>query len=153
MLISRNRKALFDYEIIEKFLAGIILKGYEAKALRERKVNMEGAYIKPLPDGLYVVGMHIGRYSSQSQSYQEENSRAPRKILLTGREESTIRRALEEKGKTAVPLAILLKHNLLKIEIALVKGRQKKEKKVVAKERQIKMDLARESKQYKNSKS
>ncbi|MBI2414763.1 SsrA-binding protein [candidate division WWE3 bacterium] len=148
MLISRNRKATFDYEIIDKYIAGMILKGHEVKALREKKVNMDGSYIKPMPDGLYVVGMHIGRYSSQSQKYMEENSRAPRKILLTNRETFIIRRALEEKGKTAVPLAVLLKNNLLKLEIATVKGRQKEGKKVVAKERQIKMDLAREAKQY-----
>ena len=141
MLLAKNKQALFNYEVIEKFMAGIVLRGYEVKAVREGNVNMTGSYVTVAEDGVYVVGLHIGRYSKLSQIINDDALGRSRKLLLNTGEIAQIRRHLSEKGKTVVPLALLLKNNLVKLEIALVKGMKKHEKKVVAKEKQVKRDL------------
>ncbi len=131
-------------------MGGLLLKGYEVKAVREGKVNMEGSFIKFEDGALVVTNMHIGKYSKQSQNYIEEMSRVSRKILVTKQELQKIAKDLQEKGKTAVPLALVLRNNLIKIEFAVVKGKKKEEKKQVAKERQIKRDLEIQVKSLKN---
>lgn len=149
MLLAKNRRALYDYSLIEKYIAGIELYGFEVKAIREGKAGFEGSFIE-LKDGeLYVNNMYIARYSKQSTLVGEYDERRSRKLLLTSKEISEITRQLQEKGKTAVPLALILQHNLIKLELAVVKGKKEFEKKIVAKERQIKMDLDREARSYK----
>ncbi len=141
MLLVKNRKALHNYEIIEKYVAGIVLKGYEVKAIREKKVSFEGAYIKSEDGELYVVNLHIGLYSKRSQRASEIDEKRKRKILLSRKEIEEIIKQIDEKGKTAVPIALVLRNNLIKLEIAVVRGRKKHEKKQVAKKRQIEKDL------------
>lgn len=138
MQLVYNRKALFNYEIVERYIAGIVLHGYEVKALREKKGNLDGAFIKFEGGEAFVTGMSIAPYSKQSQDV--EDLARPRKLLLTVKEMEEIARELHEKGKTAVPLAIHLDHNLIKLELAVVKGRKKFGKKQVEKERQIEKD-------------
>lgn len=150
MLLAKNRRALYNYEVIDKYMAGIILKGYEVKAVREGKVNMEGAFIKIEHGNLVVTNMHIGKYSKQSQNYFDDLAKAPRKLLVNKGELAKISKALQEKGKTAVPLALLLKNNLIKLEFAVVKGKKKEEKKQIQKEKQIKKDLDKQVKNLKN---
>jgi len=147
MLLARNRKALRNYEVTEKFLAGIKLKGYEVKALREKKVSFEGAYVKVMGGEVWLMNMHIGRYSKQSQKVPDGEADRPRKLLLSKREIDVLRKEVAQKGKTAVPLALLLKHNLVKLELGIVRGRKAHEKKHLEKERQIRRDLEKERKE------
>lgn len=149
MLIAKNKKALFNFEIVEKFIAGIELLGYEVKAVKEKNVSFEGSYIVVRDGDIYVVNLNIGKFSKQSQPVDPEMQKRPRRLLLEGREIEKITRHLGEKGKTAVPLALLLNHGLIKLEIATVKGRKEFEKKVVAKEKQIKKELEHENRHYK----
>ena len=130
MLIAKNRKALFKHEIIDKYLAGIELKGYEVKSIKEKNVSFEGSYIEIKNNEAYVINLHVGKYSKQSQKYDPEQSRRPRRLLLKKEEIRKIKREIDGKGKTAVPLALLLKHGKIKLEIAVVKGRKKHEKKI-----------------------
>lgn len=146
MLLVKNRRATYDYEIIEKFVAGIVLKGYEVKALREKKADLQGSYIKLIGGEPYVVGMHIGRYSNQSQEVSDEEAASPRKLLLTHKELDRLKKDLAQKGKTAVPLAIILRNNLVKLEFAVVVGRKQLGKKHLAKERQIRKEMQQEAK-------
>jgi len=138
MLLAKNRKALFNYEVVEKFTAGIVLRGYEVKALREKKANFEGSYVKFEDGEVFVVGMNIGRYSKQSQD-SEDPSR-PRKLLISKAEMEKLVRELNEKGKTATPLAVVLENNVIKLEFAVVKGLKKYGKKQLEKARQIEKD-------------
>ncbi|HOM78196.1 MAG TPA: SsrA-binding protein SmpB [bacterium] len=146
MLIAKNRKALFNYEIIEKYLAGIMLTGYEVKALREHNVNFEGSFVKIENGEALLINLQIGRYSKQGQKIDEAAEKRTRKLLLNKVELEKITRQIQEKGKTIVPLAFVLRNNLIKLEIAVVKGRKKYEKKQVAKTRQIEKDLLRQRK-------
>jgi SsrA-binding protein len=148
MLLVKNRRAYYDYEIIEKFLAGMVLRGYEVKALREKKANFDGAYIKVDKGEVFVVNMYIGRYSKQSQEVSDTNLRNQRKLLLTKQETERLQKAINEKGRTAVPLALLLKNNMIKLEIAVVKGKKIVGKKHVAKEKQVRRDMEKEKKDF-----
>jgi len=151
MLLVKNRRAYYDYEIIDKFLAGIVLKGHEVKALREKKAGFEGAYVTVEDGEVFIVNMHIGRYSRQSQEVSEADLRNPRKLLLTKQETEKLQKEINEKGKTAVPLALLLKNNMIKLEIAVVKGKKEYGKKHVAKEAQIRKDMEKEAKDFKKT--
>jgi SsrA-binding protein len=145
-LLIKNRKALFNYEIIEKYVAGIVLRGYEAKALKEGKVSFEGSYIDIKDKKPYILNLQIGRYSKQGKSIRDYEENRPKELLLNKIEIQQIRRELAEKGKTAVPLALILQNGMVKLEMATVKGKKEFEKKQVAKDKQIKKDLEREVK-------
>lgn len=150
MLISKNRKALFDHEIVEKFTAGLILKGFEVKAIKENKASFEGSYVQIIDGEPYIVNLYIGRYSKQSRDFSELDARRNRKILLNKNEIDQLVKETSQKGKTAVPLALLLDKGKIKLEFAIVKGRKEFEKKVVAKERQVQKDLAKEAKELRS---
>lgn len=145
-LLAKNRKALFDYGIIDKYTTGIVLEGHEVKSIREGNVNFEGSYISIVENEPYVVNLYIGRYSKKSFDTKPFDPKRPRKLLLESKEINEISRALSEKGRTAVPLALVLSNNLIKLEIATVKGMKKYEKKQVAKEKQMEKDLQQEAK-------
>jgi SsrA-binding protein len=148
MLLVKNRKALFDYSLVEKYTAGILLSGAQAKSIREGNVNFEGAFIRVIEGMPLITGMYIGPYSKQGKTFDETKASENRKILLNKHEIKDIAAELSQKGHTAVPLALVLDHNLIKLEFAVVKGRKEFEKKVVAKEKQIKKDLERDSKEF-----
>jgi len=150
MLISKNRKALFDHEIIEKYIAGIVLKGFEVKAIKENKASFEGSYIQIIDNEPYVINLNIGKYSKQSKDFNELEAKRNRKILLNKNEIQNIAKETAQKGRTAVPLALLLDKGKVKLEFAIVKGKKEYEKKHIAKERQIQKDLAIEAKTFRN---
>ncbi len=146
MLLAKNRKAFHNYEILEKYVAGVVLKGYEVKAIREGKVSFEGSYVTIKNGEPLVKNIHIGRYSKKSQKTPEQEEKRPIKLLLNEREIEGIAREIHQKGKTAVPIAFILRNNLIKLEIAVVRGRKEYEKKQVAKKRQIEKDLHKQRK-------
>jgi SsrA-binding protein len=147
MLISKNRKALFDHELLEKFSAGIILKGYEVKAIKENKANLEGSYVQLIEGEPFVVNMYIGKYSKQSRDFNELEARRNRKILINKNEIDKLAREISQKGKTAIPLALVLDRGNIKLEFAIVKGKKEFERKQAAKDRQVQKDLAKEAKE------
>ncbi len=151
LLLAKNRKAMFNRTLLEKYCAGIVLKGYEVKAIREGKVDFEGSYIKLISGALYVTGLYIGKYSKQSKTPEKFEEKRSRPLLLNKKEVADITRELSEKGKTAVPTALVMQHGKIKLEFAVVKGKKEFEKKQTAKDRQIKIDLAKESKEIKRS--
>lgn len=141
MLLVKNRKAFLNHELVEKFVAGISLTGHEVKAIREGNVNFEGSYITFDDSTIVLTNLHIGRYSKQSQDVNELSLSRPRNLLLNKNEIAKIRKELAEKGKTAVPLALLLHNGHIKLELAVVKGRKAFSKKNLEKEKQVKKDL------------
>jgi SsrA-binding protein len=149
-LLSKNRKALFNNTLIKRFNAGIVLKGNEVKAIREGKVDFEGSYIKVFKNEVYVVNLNIGRYSKQSKESSTYDERRERKLLLNKNEIAEVNRDISEKGKTAVPLSLVLSNNKIKLEFAIVKGKKEFEKKQTAKERQIRADMQKESKELRS---
>lgn len=139
MQLVSNRKAHFDYVIHEKIVAGIVLSGSEVKSLRLKQVSLAGSYIKELGGEFWLVNAHINPYSfAKDPNYETRRSR---KLLLSKKEISMLQEKSRQKGWAIVPLAILLLHNRIKVEIALAKGKKAYEKKEVIRQR----DLAREA--------
>lgn len=150
-LLAKNRKALFNHTLVKRFDSGIVLKGYEVKAIREGKVDFEGSYIKIVNGEVYVVNLNIGQYSKQSKESVAYDERRDRKLLLNKNEILEVNREISEKGKTAVPLALVISNNKIKLEFAIVKGKKEFEKKQTAKERQIRVDMQKEAKELRGA--
>jgi SsrA-binding protein len=143
MLLVKNKRATFEYEILDKYTAGLVLYGHEVKSVREGNVNFEGAMVTILGGVPCVVNLHIGRYSHQSQKYSEKEAKRTRKLLLNKSEVLKLAQAVSLKGHFAVPLALILEHNLVKLELGVVRTKKQYEKKQVLVERQIERDLDR----------
>ena len=138
----RNRKASFNYELVEKFIAGIVLAGTEIKSLRQGKANLADAYCYFRDDELWVKGMHIAEYSFGS--YNNHDPVRERKLLLTRRELNKLRKKSQEKGFTIVATRLFVnERGLAKLEIALARGKREYDKRQDIKERDSKKELAR----------
>ena len=111
--------------------------------MREGNVNFEGSLVTVMGGEAYVVNLHIGRYSHQSQKYSEKEAKRTRKLLLNKKEVLRLAQAISSKGHFAVPLALILQHNLVKLELGVVRSKKQYEKKRVLVERQISRDLDR----------
>nr|MDD3720062.1 SsrA-binding protein SmpB [Candidatus Gracilibacteria bacterium] len=136
MIISKNKKAYFDYEILENFEAGIELKGYEVKAIRAGNINLKGAYVSFLSNEAVVKGMHIGFLKNIAAQKLLEPTR-DRKIFLHRKIINYLSGKIKESGLTVIPLEIYTSGNLIKLKVGLVKGRKKYDKKQLLKERTI----------------
>ena len=143
-VIVNNRKARYDYEIINTIETGIVLLGTEVKALRDGKANMTDTYAKIRGGELWVTGLHISPYT-KSDILNHEPLR-DRKLLVSKLEIKKLRRQIEEKGVTLVPLKLYFKDHLVKVELALAKGKRKYDKRADIQERDMKRDLERQDK-------
>lgn len=118
----RNAKAFRNYEIGEKFEAGIVLRGTEVKSIRNSKAQINEAFCRVEKDEVFLYHAHIAEYDFGN--YNNHNPRRPRKLLLKRREINRIRGALEALGKTLIPLRLYMAHGLVKVEIALCVGKK-----------------------------
>ena len=148
MSIATNRKARHEYHILEKYEAGIALKGTEVKSIREGKVSIKESYVRFFNNEIFIVGMHISDYSSRG--YTEVENVRDRKLLLHRRELNKLKSKVDEKGVTMVPLSIYLKKNLVKIEFGLAKGKKLWDKRKDKMDKDIKRNIDRKLKEYKN---
>lgn len=138
----KNRKARYEYEFIDTYEAGIVLKGTEIKSIREGKVNLLDGYCYFNKGELFLKGIHISPYS-QSSFYNHESTRE-RKLLLHKRELEKIKSKLDEKGLTLIPSRLYInKRGFAKVEIALAKGKKLHDKRDSIKEKDIKRELDR----------
>jgi SsrA-binding protein len=138
----RNKKAYFEYHILEKFTAGIKLLGTEIKSIREGKANLSDAYCTFLNDDLFVRNMHIAEYSHGS-FYNHEQKR-DRVLLLNKKELRKLREKGEEKGFTIIPLALFISdRGFAKLEIGLAQGKKIYDKRDTIKDRESKIELDR----------
>ena len=138
----KNKKAYFDYEIEEKYIAGIKLTGTEIKSIRLGKVSLADAYCIFENNELFVRGMNIAEYAYGT--YNNHDPRNDRKLLLTRKELKKLDRKVKEKGFTIVALRIFIAENgYAKLEIALAKGKREFDKRENIKQKDIKRDLDR----------
>ncbi|MCL4638003.1 MULTISPECIES: SsrA-binding protein [Olivibacter] len=138
----RNKKAYYEYHILEKYIAGIQLLGTEIKSIRQSKANIGDAFCAFLNDGLYIRNMHIAEYSHGS--FYNHESKRDRKLLLTKKELAKLKIKGEEKGFTIIPLKIFVnERGYAKVEIALAQGKKDYDKRESIKERDTKRELSR----------
>ena len=147
-VIATNRKAWHEYHILEKYEGGMVLYGSEVKAIREGKANIKEAYVRFIDNELFTVGMHIGKYSNEG--YSTHSPVRDRKLLLHKRELSKIRKLVEEKGKTLIPLSLYLKNGRVKIEFGLAQGKKIWDKRKTKMEKDVKREVDRAMKSYNN---
>ncbi len=140
-IISSNRKANFEYEILNKLEAGVVLTGTEVKALREGKVNLQDSYGRVKDGEVWMINAHINEYK-----FGNINNHEPlrnRKLLLNKREIRKIKQQLQEKGLTLVPLKLYFKGSLVKVEIGIAKGKKLYDKRESVKKREVERNLRR----------
>jgi SsrA-binding protein len=138
----RNKRAGFEFELLDKYLAGLVLKGTEIKSIREGKVNLQDGYCFFNNGELFAKGITITPYA-QGTHYNHEAARE-RKLLLKRSELKKLEGKVEEKGLTLVPTRLFVnERGFAKLEIALARGKKTHDKRDSIKERDIKRELSR----------
>jgi len=139
-ILIKNKKATFDYEILDRFTAGIQLYGTEIKSIRAGKVSLTDTYCTFINDELWVKNMHIATYIFGT--YNNHEVRRDRKLLLNHKELIKLGRATKETGLTIVPVKLFINEKgLAKLEIGLAKGKKSYDKRHALKEKEAKKDL------------
>lgn len=139
--IARNKRARFDYHILETFEAGLVLKGTEVKSLRDGRANISDAY-GIIKDGeAYLLNLHISPY--ESRGYADHEPDRTRKLLLHRKEIRRLIGAVERQGLTLVPLELYFKRGKAKVALALGKGKKLHDKRDTERERDAAREIAR----------
>lgn len=140
-----NRKAGFNFELLEKFEAGISLLGTEVKSIRKGQGKLDGAYVVIRGEEAFLVGASIPAFQIPNAPEDYEPER-PRKLLLSKKELAKLDNASEKQGLTIVPIRLYNNGRLLKLEVALAKGKKQFDKRETIKKRDVERDLKREVK-------
>ena len=141
-----NKKARYDYEIFEKYEAGIVLTGNEIKSIRKGSCNLKDSYVIIKNNEVFILGMHISNYKEGSITNQDETR--TRKLLLNRSEINKLQGKVEIKGYTIIPVKLYFVNNRAKLEIAVAKGKHTYDKNDAIKKRDNERESARELKNY-----
>lgn len=137
-----NSRALFDFEIIKKFTAGLELFGTEVKSIREGKMNLRGAFITVRGREVFLVNALIPPYQPKNTPQEYDEAR-PRKLLLSREEIEELSDVERTRGLTIVPLSVYNKQRFLKIDIAVARGKKKFDKRQSIKKRDTEREIGR----------
>jgi len=140
-IIAKNRKAYFQYEILEKIEAGVVLTGTEVKSIRNRDVSINESFAHLNNGEIFVYEMHVGQYKQGNR--QNHEPKRVRKLLLHKREIAKIVGKIKQKGYTMIPLSLYFKEGVAKVELALVRGKTKIDKREDIKKRDIDREIQR----------
>ena len=141
-MIALNRRARYLYTLIEEYEAGIVLVGSEVKSIRMGNVTMLDAFIYIKDNEVWIKNLKVAPYKSAHTLDKHEENR-DKKLLLNKKEITRIKRKLEDKGTTAIPLGMFIKHNRIKIKIAVAKGKKNFDKREAIKERDLTREMQR----------
>ena len=139
--IATNRKAYHNYHIEDNVEAGIVLTGTEIKSIRAGRVSLSDAYIRPEAGELWLVNAHIARY--EASSYLSHTPTRPRKLLLHRKQINSFTSKVLEKGFTLVPLKLYIKDSIVKVEVALAKGKKLYDKRESITRREAEREIGR----------
>ncbi len=144
-LIAENKRAYFNYQILEKFEAGISLIGQEVKSIKTRGVNLAGSYIVVKDEEVFWIGTNIPPYQPKNAppDYNPERSR---KLLLQKSEIKYLIGKAKQRGLTLIPLKVYTKRGKIKLEVGIAKGLKKVDKRELIKKREIKKEIEKELK-------
>ena len=141
--IAKNKKAFHDYEIIEKFEAGMELMGSEVKAIREKRVNIKDSYVRFIKGEAFLLESHIGVLTTTHAYYGHEESRV-RKLLLHKKQLVKLKEKVDRDGMIILALNLYFNHkNIVKIQIGLGKGKKLHDKRADMKDKTLKMEAKR----------
>jgi len=139
--VATNKKALHDYEVLERTEAGLALWGSEIKSIRQGRVQLREAYARPERGELWLLNVHISQYAPAGPEGHEPTRK--RKLLLHKSQIRELSKAVLEQGLTLVPLRLYLKDGRAKVELALVRGRKRYDKRAVIATREAEREMAR----------
>ena len=148
-IVTTNRKAFHDYNIHEKYEAGISLVGTEVKSLRGGSANLKESYVIIKDEEAFLLNCHISPYSHGN--IQNHDPLRTRKLLLHKKEISKLWGNISQKGYTLVPLRIYFKNGKAKVEIGLASGKRQYEKRASIREKEVKREIERHMKSYKKA--
>jgi SsrA-binding protein len=140
-VVATNRKAYHNYYVGESVEAGIALTGSEIKSIREGKVSLVDAYVRPEDGEMWLVNMHIARYDPSS--YMGHEPTRPRKLLLHRKEINSLTGKVAEKGLTLIVTRLYLKGGIAKVEVAMGRGKKLYDKRAAITRREVERELAR----------
>ncbi len=133
--LAANRRAFFNYEILERYEAGLVLKGTEIKSMRAGRVDLADAYARILDGELWLVNAHIAPYDPAS--IYNHDPRRPRKLLLHREQIAKLRSEIAEKGLTVVALRIYITNHVAKVELGLARGKRQYDKRRTIRDREM----------------
>lgn len=145
--IAYNKSASFEYFIEQRYEAGIVLEGAEVKSLRAGNCNLKDSFCFIRGGEVTLKNMHIPVYD-KSGAFNSKDSKRDRKLLLHKQEIDKIVGKINAKGMTLVPISLYFKDNLIKVEVALCRGKQNYDKKQTIKKRDLERDVKRQMKDY-----
>ncbi len=140
--LAENKKAYFDYNIMETFEAGLVLEGHEVKSIKSGRSSIQGAYAIIRANEAYILGMHVPPYQEANTPTDYDPDRT-RKLLLTRKEIAYLTGKTAEKGLTLIPLKMYTEHGLCKLLLGLGKGKKKTDKRETIKTRESKRHIGR----------
>ena len=144
-----NKKAKFEYSLLEKYTCGLVLNGNEIKSIKNSKASLNNSYCEFKGDELYVVNMHVDQYENSSELNYEPKRR--RKLLLNKQELKKIQKQVIDVGITLVATSLFItKKGIAKLNISLAKGKRQFDKRNVIKDRESKINLKRIKKDFNN---
>ena len=138
--IAQNRRARHDYEIIQRYEAGIVLTGSEIKSVRDHKVQLQGAYARIKDGEVWLQDVHIAPYINAG--YAPHNATRDRKLLLHKKEIGKLQELLGERGLTLIPLSMYFKRGKAKVELGVGRGLKRYDTRHVLQERDVARDIA-----------
>ncbi|NMB54930.1 MAG: SsrA-binding protein SmpB [Leptolinea sp.] len=141
-VVANNRKAHFEYFLLDRFEAGISLAGTEIKSIRAGQISLAEAYVEVTANDAWLVNSHIAPYEAASRF--NHDPKRPRRLLLHKREIRELFDAVRQKGVTIVPVQVYLKEGRAKVEIALAKGKKLYDKREVMAKRDAEREIRRE---------
>ena len=144
--VAVNRRAFHDYEILEKYEAGLVLTGTEIKSIRAGKVDLRDAYARPENGELWLVNAHISPYDPAS--IYNHDPRRPRKLLLHRSQIDELIAAVSQKGLTIVALRIYIRNHVAKVELGLARGKRQYDKRRAIIDRELDMAARRAMSSY-----
>ena len=139
--ITVNRKVQYDYHILRTLEAGISLLGTEIKSIREGRVSIREAYVRPDDGEMWLVGAHVAQYPPAASANHDPTRR--RRLLLHRRQIAELRREVESEGVTIVPLRLYLKNGRAKLEIAVGRGKKRYDKRAAIAKREAERQMER----------
>lgn len=138
-IITKNRKAFHDYEILDRFEAGLVLAGTEVKAIREGRINLKDSYARLAGGEVWLENCHISPYSHGN--IQNHDPLRSRKLLLKRREINKLMGETVKTGLTIIPLQVYLKNGKAKVEIGLARGKKSYDKRETARRKTIDREI------------
>ena len=144
-LVMKNKKATFNYEVLDRYTAGLVLRGFEVKSLKQKHGSFEGSYVSNQDGEMWLGNFYIPPYqpANTPESYDPYQRR---KLLLNKKEIEEITRKGREAGLTTIPTAIVLENNKVKVEIALARGKKKHDKRESINRRELEREMGRKMK-------